>query len=186
MSVFGLTFSYHVKDGPLGTLGMKSMSLAFERAGAEFARFGEHVFPLVIPALEKETGGQFRAQGRGPNRGRWAPLSPAYAKQKRRLYGANPILVATGSMRDALTKSGSGSAVRYYNSRELRFGTAGVTYASFHQTGTVRGLPDRPPFDFTKDFETALTVAAGAAARSALKDLNRFADYKAERGPGGG
>lgn len=186
MSVFGINFSYYVKDGPLGSLGLKQMSLAFERAGAELAKYGEYVFPLVIPALEKETGGQFKAQGRGPNRGPWTPLSPAYAKQKAKRYASRPILVRTGVMRDALTKSGVGQAVRYYNSKELRFGTAGVNYASFHQTGTVRGLPDRPPFDFSKDFEVALTAAAGTAARSAMKDIARFSTMTGEIGPGKG
>lgn len=166
--VVGLDLTYHVKGGAADPLALQKMSAAFERAGDEFARFGEHLFPRVIRVLEESVGKQLEAEGQGPNRGKFAALSPRYAVQKLKRFGPRPLLVATGSMRDALTKSSSGMALRTYSNTSMQFGTVGVDYASFHQTGTER-MTDRPPFDFGDETKAALRKEAAAAAREALK-----------------
>lgn len=178
MAVFGLNFTYYVKGSLHGPLLLNDLSAAFERAGDAFGRFGEFVFPRVIPVLEKEVGGQFDAEGHGPNRGKWRPLDPVYAKRKAKLYPGRKILEATGRMKKALTDGNSGGALRHYSRTELRFGTAGVTHASFHQTGAKyahwdgsrsRDLIDRPVFDFTREFATDLEKASLSAARAVVK-----------------
>lgn len=198
MSVFGLSFRYQVRGGALSRLGMHEMRAAFERSGAEMGRFGEHVFPRVIRLLEKEVKGQFEAEGRGPNRGKWAPLSPAYAAWKRRHYPGRGILRRTNRLYRALTRSRGAQSLRYYTAKELRFGTALVPYASFHQVGTQggilsrvigalsgrrKGLPDRPVFDFTPAFDENLSKAAKTAARAAIREhLKPFATFRDDAG----
>ncbi len=178
MSVFGLGISYSVR-GQDDELAVQKMAVAFERAGEEFtaANFGERVFPKLIPVFEKELKEQFAAEGEGPNRGAWKALSPGYAAWKERVYPGQPKLVATGRMREALTSEGSPFAMRVYSGAQFNFGTQGVEYASFHQTGAGK-MPDRPLFDFDVAFERAVQQTALTAAREAIKDsgLGEFAD----------
>lgn len=166
--VFGLSLSYYVKDGPESPLALRELTAAFERAGIEFAKFGQYAFPRLIPLLEKAVEKQFAAEGGGANRGHFAPLSKAYAAQKEKDYPGRPILVRTGTMRDGLTKESSAYAQRAYSASQLAFGTMGVPYASFHQTGTDE-LPDRPPFDFGPEFQKQLVTAMRAAAGDLVK-----------------
>lgn len=187
--VFGLDLRYYVKGGAEDPLALQQMSAAFERAGEQFQKFGEVAFPRVIKVLEKETAAQFKAEGRGPNRGKWAPLTPAYAKRK---PAGLPILELTGRLRAAVTNSKSPFALRAYTATSMSFGTAGVPYASFHQTGTERKaaapsavfsleaaretsrlgtvrMVDRPIFDFSDEFEGDIETATRQAARDVYK-----------------
>lgn len=166
--LFGLNLAYSVR-GQDDELAVQKMAVAFERAGEDFSRFGERVFPKLIPVFEEELKAQFDAQGRGPNRGAWKPLSAAYAEEKARKYPGQPLLVASGRMREALTNAGSAYALRVYSGSQFNFGTQGVEYASFHQTGGGT-LPDRPPFDFSEAFERAVQRTALDAARETVTE----------------
>lgn len=194
MSVVLLDIGYHVA-GREEPLALHQLRQGYERLGLEFARVGEHVFPRFIKVFEEQTAEQFKAEGRGPNAGKWKPLSPRYAKRKmsgalRSLYSQKtkrgrtkasairqaaavtvsglPILVLSGRLRDAMTKSSSPFAQRAYSSTTMSYGTQGVGYASFHQTGTER-MPDRPPFDFGGEAEKALQRAGVTGVRAAVK-----------------
>jgi phage gpG-like protein len=140
---------------------------AVERAGAELADVGKHILPKLLPVLEVETGKQFDAQGAGPQAGSWAPLSTSYAKWKAAHYPGQPTLVRTGALRAALTGPGS-NARRDVSGDSLEFGTTGLPYASFHQTGTGR-MPARPEFDFGPDFEAAMAAAVAEGTREAVR-----------------
>ncbi len=168
MSVFGFDVRYFV--GGQVDPGLQRVSLAFERAGTDFSNFGQYIFPKLGTVLEREVGKQFDAEGRGPNAGRWAGLSARYAESKRRRYGFKPILEATGRLKGALTSPGP-NARRQYSSREFVFGTQGVRYASFHQTGTGR-MPARPPLDLTQDFEREIRAVSLSTARDIVKQAN--------------
>lgn len=178
MAIFGFDISYKVR-GEDDELAVQKMQVAFERAGEGFEKFGSVLFPKLTPLLEEEIGGQFEQEGRGPNRGGWAALSPAYALQKERLYPGMPKLVATGTMRAALTEASSGNALRVETSTRFQFGTQGVEYASFHQSGTSR-MPDRPPFDFTEQLEQGIQRASAEAAREVARDsgVTDFATWR--------
>lgn len=154
MSFFGLQIQYGIGDGE-GDVSVQRFAVALERLGDEISDFGKHVFPRVIDLFEKTIDGQFQAQGRGPVVGPWAPLSPKYAAWKEINFPGLLILQRTGKLKDALTKDGS-NAMRDYSAGQLNFGTIGVEYASFHQTGAP-WLPVRAPFDFDSEFETQLT-----------------------------
>lgn len=138
-----------------GDAAMQSLAAVFDRADANLRDFGQYVFPRLGPVFEAELGGQFSTQGHGPFAGAWAPLSTAYAAQKAVDYPGQPLLVATGALREALTQASSPHAARDFTATDFAFGTVGLDYASFHQLGTGH-MPARPPFDFTQDFEEAL------------------------------
>lgn len=180
MSAVALTLEYQVGNAS-GEQQLERMAVAFERAGAELANFGRHIFPQLVPVLESGVKAQFDAEGAGPASGPWAQLSAAYAAWKAETYPGQPLLVATGALRDALTVEGSANALRDYSDSMFNFGTQGLEYASFHQTGTA-SMPPRPPFDFGPDFERQLQRAAAQGVRDAVREagVDEFATVKGD------
>lgn len=168
MSAVAITIEYQVGQ-QTGEQVLERMAVAFERAGAEMADFGKHIFPELVPVLEAGAAKQFDTEGSGPNAGPWAQLSEAYAAWKSGAAPGAPLLVLTGALRDALTVEGSTNALRDYSSSQFNFGTQGLDYASFHQTGTSN-MPPRPPFDFGPEFERELLRAAASGVRAAVKE----------------
>lgn len=169
MSFIGLDVRYSMGGGGDEPELLQRMSVAFERAGAEVARLGKHVYPKMVPLFEEELGRQFAAEGQGPNRGGWAPLSEAYAAWKAKEYPGQPTLQREGNLHAALTASTSPFAMRTYDDSAFDFGTAGLDYASFHQTGTRR-MPSRPPYDFGDALEQGIQRAALEGVREAIAE----------------
>lgn len=167
MTVYGLQVEVSVGTDS-GEGALQRLSVAFERAGAEVENFGKWVFPKLTPVFEDAVSEQFDARGSGPMSGSWSPLSPVYSAWKEANYPGMPILELTGELRTALTTSGAPSAYREWSASEFAFGTAGLEYASFHQTGTAR-MPARPLFDFGPTFERGLQTAAMSGLREAVK-----------------
>ena len=165
MSAIVLGVEWQVGDVAAPTLG--GFTTALERAGAELADVAKHILPKLLPVLEVETGKQFDAEGAGPIAGSWAPLSVSYAKWKEAHYPGKPLLVRTGALKAALTGPGAG-ARRDISGDSLTFGTTGIPYASFHQTGTGK-MPARPEFDFGPDFDAAMQAATEAGVREAVR-----------------
>lgn len=180
MSAIVLQASWQIGNGtPEPTL--VRLTTALERAGAELLDVAKHILPKLLPVLEVETAKQFDAQGAGPQAGSWAPLSVSYAKWKQAHFPGRPILVRTGALKDALTgDEATPFAKRQVSGNSLSFGTSGLPYASFHQTGTGR-MPARPEFDFGPDFEAAMLAAASAGVREALKAaFDGLADFEGD------
>lgn len=169
MTAVALTLEYQLGNES-GEAVLERLAVAFERAGAETADFGKHIFPELVPVLEDATAKQFDAEGRGST-GPWQQLTEAYAAWKEGRYPGQPILVASGDLRDALTVDGSAHALRDYSASQFNYGTEGLEYASFHQLGTSR-MPARPPFDFGPDFERELAAAAARGVREAVREAS--------------
>jgi phage gpG-like protein len=168
VSVLGLQMEWTV--GPeTGPDALQHLAVAFERAGAEVADLGKHVFPKLGPVFEAAVGEQFDAEGAGPVAGGWAGLSPSYAEWKNGHAPGAPLLVLSGQMRAALTSASSPQALRAWDSTSFSFGTRGVQYASFHQTGTGK-MPARPPFDFGPEFEREVTRVTAQGVREAVRE----------------
>lgn len=165
--IAGLTIDFVAAGNTGGPEIVERISVAFERAGDELADFGENVFPRLTPVFEAEMEKQFQSEGSGA-RGPWAQLSPAYEAIKAQRFPGNPILEATGRMKEGLTDSSSPFATRRMGGDTFEFGTLGVEYASHHQVGTAT-MPARPPFDFSTDFERDLAGAALEAARDVVQ-----------------
>jgi len=149
-------------------LALERFAVAIERLGDGVTDFSEFIWPRVVKDLEAELSAQFGAQGRGPGRGSWAPLSPRYAEEKAKEWPGAPILVRTGALREALTSSSALGARRIMTKDAFDFGTSGIEYGSFHQVGTAT-MPDRPPFDFGTELERAVTESMKEGVRDAMR-----------------
>lgn len=167
MTVYGLQVEVSVGNDS-GEGALQRLSVAFERAGAEVENFGKWVFPKLSPVFEEAIDEQFSGRGTGPLSGAWSPLTPDYAAWKEGHYPGMPLLELTGDLREALTTTASPLAYREWSAAEFSFGTAGLAYASFHQTGTAR-MPARPVFDFGPTLERGLQTAAMSGLREAVK-----------------
>lgn len=83
---------------------------------------------------------QFTQQGTAETGGRWAPLSPPYARYKAKRRPGRPILVFDGDLRDSMIRPRAGVWETWDSGFVV--GTA-VDYAIYHQQGTPR-MPARP------------------------------------------
>ena len=81
-----------------------------------------------------------REQRRTFASGRWAPLSPPYARWKARAFPGASILVRTGGLRRSLTSRPLG--VEDIRPQEMTIGS-NVAHGRFHQQGTAT-MPARP------------------------------------------
>lgn len=147
---------------------LERFAVAIERLGDGVTDFSEFIWPRVVKDLEDEERRQFDAEGQGPGRGAWAPLSPKYAERKAEQWPGAPILVRTGALREALTSSSASGARRIMTRDAFDFGTSGIEYGSFHQVGTS-SMPDRPPFDFGTELERAVTESMKEGVREAMR-----------------
>ena len=172
MSVLGLSIEYRI-GSESGPDALQRMGVAFERAGAELADMGKHVFPLLSTVFEDAEARQFDAQGAGPARGAWDELSDAYAAWKAQHFPGEPLLVCTGALRDGLTLASSPFGSREWSASSFVFGTTGVPYASFHQSGTGT-MPARPPFDLDSQFQDDLKAAAREGMMAAIREGGEF------------
>jgi phage gpG-like protein len=179
VSAIVLSVEWQIGGGP-SEPSLHRFVTACERAGAELADVGKHILPKLLPVLEVETVKQFAAQGAGPQAGSWAPLSVSYARWKEAHFPGKPTLVRTGKLADALADSGAPGARRDITGDSLTFGTVGLPYASFHQTGTGK-MPERPPFDFGPDFEAAMQGAVAQGVREAVRAaFDGLADFEGD------
>lgn len=167
MAVFGLTLGYQIK-GADDSLAVEKMQIAFERTAEGLERFGEYLFPRLNVLFEEELSSQFEAEGHGPIRGKWPALTKEYARWKTNSFPGRKILELSGNLKGALTST-TANSLRVESGNQFNFGTQGLEYASFHQTGTAR-MVDRPPFDFRSEFEDKLLQAGKDAAREVLSE----------------
>jgi phage gpG-like protein len=123
-----------------------------------FNRVGEHLNNLIPvwnrlePVLEDMESEQFLSEGAAGLHGKWAPLSPRYAKYKEFRWPGRPILQRDYHLVSSLTDKTSDS-IRVKEKDEFAFGTkvkskSGVDYPLLHQRGTRR-LPARRVIDFS-------------------------------------
>lgn len=174
-----IAFSMEFYVGGSVDPGLRRLRAAFERGGAEVANLGKYVFPRVSDALEAATSKQFEGEGVGST-GSWAVLSPRYAEWKEKHFPGALILDRTRALMSGLTDSSSSTARRESSNEALVFGTSGVEYATFHQTGTKK-MPARPPLDMGEDFEADLMAAAMAGVREAVRaGSNGLLDFEGD------
>lgn len=162
-----ISLKYGIGSREGGDEVLEELAQAFERADEELHDFGKHVFPELVSVFEEGMERQFEARG-GGSTGAWAPLSPKYAAWKEKNFPGLPLLERTHALRDALTSSSAAGAHREYSSDKFDFGTSGIEYASYFQTGTPR-MPTRALFDFDGQFEKDFESAAKRGMRNAIR-----------------
>lgn len=160
-----------------GTAGVERLRIGFE----DMSRYVADLTPFlegVMGAMEEHTDEVFDSEGASGS-GKWAPLSPVTEEIRSQTgFGGLPILENTGRLRNALGARRGSGALRGIANGVLVYGTNGVPYASYHQTGAkqkgvtkkqqtflrlawgikmrlghVIELPARPPVDFGQDFK---------------------------------
>lgn len=112
-------------------------------------------WPLLVPLFIGWMGAQFATEG-GWGGQAWAPLSPAYAAYKSRVYPGRSILIREGGLRRAASEPR-----RTVTPRTLTL-TIDDPVAGYHQDGTDK-MPARPlipqslPPSATREVEAAAT-----------------------------
>jgi len=111
----------------------------------------------------------FKTQGGYGRLGRWKPLSSRYKKQKAKRFPGTTILVATGRLKNSLTKNSDDSIIygtHTSNGFVFRFGTQ-VEYADYHQKGSGN-LPKRKQIDPTQQQLRGMGVAIARTIEQGL------------------
>lgn len=102
----------------------------------------------VIGEFHQIEAEQFMSEGAAGG-AKWAPLKKPYADYKEVAYPGQPILQATSELRESLIETDALGAVVRPGQEELVIGTS-IPYGLFHQRGTRRGLPRRPPINLSE------------------------------------
>lgn len=126
--------------------GIPVLDRAFNRVEERISDF-RFIWPFVAQefyAIERE---QFASQGAHGLSGRWAALSPAYAKWKSVKYPNMPILQATTVLMQSMTSPDAADSVFRPEADQLTIGSR-APYATAHQRGS--GLPARPVISLTE------------------------------------
>ena len=119
--------------------GVPEFDRAFNRIEQEIDDL-RSVWPEVAKEFYQIEVEQFESEGGVGQSGKWAALSPAYAKYKAVKFPNQPILRATNSLFDAMTSSDATGSVFRPERSELTIG-ANLDYGAYHQRGS--GLPQR-------------------------------------------
>lgn len=90
-------------------------------------------FSIIAKDWRKSNAAQFSLRGSGL----YPPLSKSYAELKQRKYGAKPILVRTGRLRDSVTGAGNSDSVLQINKTSMIIGTK-TPYGIYHQSDAPR------------------------------------------------
>lgn len=123
-------------------------------------------FTRTVGAILRYKRFQQFAQGRDPYGKPQPPLSRRYQRVKIKRWGQNPVLVASGEMRNSYVQ-------RFRRSSLIEGFTAG--YAAYHQSGTSK-MPQRLLFEIDKQFapdtQNRILQAALDKMEKALKKIN--------------
>jgi phage gpG-like protein len=127
--------------------GTEVLNRAFNRVEQHISDF-RSIWPSVAGEVYAINAEQFESQGAAGASGRWAALSPAYARFKAVAFPGQPILQAEGHMVASLTDPNAADAIYRPLQDELIIGTKDPK-ATAHHRG-LGNLPARPIFSFTE------------------------------------
>ncbi len=128
-------------------LGVETLNRGFNRIEEYISDF-RVVFPSVAKEFYSIEQAQFQSQGGKGASGKWAALSPAYAKYKAKAFPGLPILQAERGLYESLTSPDAPDSIFRMTSNELTIGTQREG-ATAHQRGSGR-MPARPPISMTE------------------------------------
>jgi phage gpG-like protein len=120
--------------------------LGGEKVDVALSRFGDAVRDMrpfwieaFAPQFYKDQVSNFESEGGYV--GKWAPLSPGYARYKQMVRPGRPIMVFNGDLRASLTSGRHRGSVFQPLQQSLKIGTS-IPYAPKHHFGDGR-LPQR-------------------------------------------
>lgn len=121
-------------------------------------------WPAISASVRESIAENFQVQG--SFRGKWASLSPAYARWKARHYPGKGILDRGGSLRSSWTEEFGEGRVQVETPNSL-FITSNVAYGRYHQQGTG-SMPARPFISLSPQQKARL---GGAIHRALSRDV---------------
>lgn len=139
--------------------GVETFNRAFNRVESYVSDF-RNMFPLIAKEFYAIEKSQFDSQGAKGSSGKWAPLSPVYAKYKAKAFPGQPTLHATRSLYDSMTSPDALDSIFRIDAREMTIGTQREG-ARAHQRGTSR-MPARPIIAMTESDKRGIQKAIQA------------------------
>lgn len=136
--------------------GVEVLNRAFNRVEEHISDF-RSIWPSVAAEIYTINAEQFESQGAAGRSGRWAGLSPAYARFKAIAFPGQPILQAEGHMVESLTNPEAPDAVYQPTQNELIIGTRDPKAIAHHRG--LGHLPARPIFSFTEQHKRRMQKA---------------------------
>lgn len=126
----------------VGTLeGVEVLNRAFNRVERFISDF-RSIWPEVAKEFYIIEEGQFASEGARGASGKWAPLSPAYARWKAQRFPGEPILKLHHDLYESLTSPDAADSVYRLERDEMIIGSR-TPYAHVHQK-------TRPPISMTE------------------------------------
>lgn len=136
--------------------GVEVLNRAFNRVEHFISDF-RPIWPSVAGEIYAINAEQFESEGAAGRSGRWAALSPAYARFKAIAFPGQPILQAEGHMVESLTDPDAPDAVYQPTQDELIIGTRDPKAIAHHRG--AGNLPARPIFSFTEQHKRRMQKA---------------------------
>lgn len=136
--------------------GVETLNRAFNRVEQQISDF-RSIWPAVAQEFYAIEDEQFASEGGHGSSGRWAALSPAYAKYKAKAFPGAPILQAERGLYESLTSPDAPDSIFRMTEDELTIGTQREG-ATAHQRGSGR-MPARPPIALTEADKTRIQKA---------------------------
>lgn len=127
--------------------GVEVLNRAFNRVEEYISDF-RSIWPDVATEIYTINAEQFESEGSAGASGKWAALSPAYARFKAIAFPGQPILQAEGHMVESLTDPEALDAIYRPEQSVLTIGSRDPK-ARAHHLG-LGNLPARPIFSFTE------------------------------------
>lgn len=139
--------------------GIETLNRSFNRVEQYISDF-RSIWPAVAQEFYAVEKLQFDSQGAHGSSGKWAPLSPVYAKYKAIAFPGAPILQRERSLYESLTSPDAPDSIFRMTEDELTIGTQREG-AQAHQRGSGR-MPARPPIALTEDDKRRMQKAIQA------------------------
>lgn len=127
--------------------GVEVLNRAFNRVEEYISDF-RSIWPDVAAEIYAINAEQFESEGSAGASGKWAALSPAYARFKAIAFPGQPILQAEGHMVESLTDPEALDAIYRPEQNVLTIGSQDPK-ARAHHLG-LGNLPARPIFSFSE------------------------------------
>lgn len=153
--------------------GVEVLNRAFNRVEESISDF-RSIWPGVAGEIYPINAEQFASEGAAGAAGKWAALSPAYAKFKAVVFPGQPILQAEGHMIASLTDPEAADAIYRPGKDELVIGTKDPK-ARAHHLG-LGNLPARPIFSFSEQQKRRIQKSI----QKGLVEFTRRAGFEVE------
>lgn len=158
--------------------GVEVLNRGFNRIQQYISDF-RSVWPEVAKTFYAIEEQQFKSEGAHGASGRWAALSPAYAKFKAVAFPGQPILRATAGLYESMTSPDALDSIFRMDAREMTVGTQHEAARAHQKGSSKRKLPARPIISLTQSDKRRMQKAIQAGLVQFTRNLGFQVDEKA-------